>query len=59
MIGMASNESRKQANKKKGKQKVVSAKDKCQFGLDVHSFIMLKHGRHSQQDLCMDMWASV
>ena len=49
MIDMASKEARKQANKrkdkqKKGKQKVVSARDKCRFGSDVHSFIMLKHG---------------
>ena len=49
VMGMASKEARKQANKrkdkqKKGKQKVVSAGDKCRFGSDVHSFIMLKHG---------------
>ena len=31
-------------NKQEGKQKVVSARDKCRFGLDVHSFIVLKHG---------------
>ena len=56
MIGIVSNEARKQANKQKDKQKVVSARDKCRFGLDVHSFIVLKHGRHtSKQDSCMDI----
>ena len=61
MIDMASKEARKQANKREGKQarkqiKVVSARDKCRFGLDVHSFIVLKHGRYtSMQDLCMDI----
>ena len=52
MIDMASKKSRKQANKQKGKQakkptKVVSARDKCRFRLDVHNFIVLKHGRHT------------
>ena len=45
----------KRANKKKGKQ-VVSTTDKCRFGLDVHTFIVLKYGRHtSKQDLCGNM----
>ena len=39
----------KQANKKEDKQakrqtKVVSTRKKCRFGLNVHSFIVLKHG---------------
>ena len=34
------NKARKQANK----QKMGSARDKCWFGLDAYSFIMLKHG---------------
>ena len=64
MIDMASKETRKQANKQtkekankqESKQKVVSMGDKCRFGSDVHSFIVLKHGRHtSKQDSCMDM----
>ena len=60
-IDMASKEVRKQANKREGKQarkqtKVVSARDKCWFGSNVHSFIVLKNGRHtSKQDLCMDI----
>ena len=38
-----------QANKKEDKQvreqqKVVSMGDKCRFGSDVHSFIVLKYG---------------
>ena len=46
----------KKTNKQKGKQKVVSTGDKCRFGSDVHSFIVLKYGRHtSKQDSCMDM----
>ena len=49
MIDMASKKTRKQANEQKGKQvkkptKVVSARDKCRFRLDVHNFIVLKHG---------------
>ena len=61
MIGMAIRETIKQANKQKGnkqenKQKVVSTRDKCRFGSDVHSFIVLKHGQHtSKQVSCMDM----
>ena len=56
MIDIASKETRKQANKQESKQKVVSARDKYRFGLNVHNFIVLKHGRHtSKQDLCMDM----
>ena len=46
----------KKANKQESKQKVMSVMDKCRFGLDVYSFIVLKHGRHtSKQDLWMDM----
>ena len=56
MIDMASKETRNQANKRKSKQKVVFARDKCGFGLNVHNFIVLKHGRHtSKQDSCMNM----
>ena len=49
MISTASKEAKSKktstkANKQKSKQKVVSARDKCRFGLDVHSFIVLKHG---------------
>ena len=45
-----------QANMQERKQKVVSARDKCKFGLDVHSFVVLKHRQHtSKKDLCMDM----
>ena len=56
MIDMASKEIRKQENKRESKQKVVSTGDKCRFGSDVHSFIMLKHGRHtSKQYSCMDI----
>ena len=51
MIDMASKETRKQANKQtkekankqESKQNVVSAKDKCRFGSNVHNFIVLKH----------------
>ena len=46
----------KKANKQESKQKVMSVRNKCRFGLDVHSFIVLKHGRHtSKQGSCMDM----
>ena len=51
----------KQANKKgskqaKGQTKMVSTRDKCRFGLDVHNPIVLKHKRHtSKKDSCMDM----
>ena len=64
MIDMASIETRMRADKWKGKhqdsktnkQKVVPVRDKCRFGSDVHSFIVLKHGRHtSKQDSYMDM----
>ena len=56
MIDMASKETRKQANKREGKQKVVSARDECRFGLNVQNFIVLKYGQHtSKQDSCMDM----
>ena len=55
-IDMASKETRKQANKRESKQKVVSARDKCRFGSDGHDFIMLKYGRQtSKQDSCMSM----
>ena len=43
-------------DKQDSKQKVVFVRDKCRFGLDVHSLIALKHGRHiSKQGSCMDM----
>ena len=46
----------KKANKQESKQKVASMRDKCRFGSDVHSFIVLKHGRHTnKQDSCMNM----
>ena len=55
MIDMASITG-KQANKQENEQKVVSARDKCRLGSNVHNFIVLKHGRHtSKQDSCMDM----
>ena len=44
MIDMVSKETRKEANKWESKQKVVSARDKCRFGSNVHNFIVLKHG---------------
>ena len=55
MIDMASKETRKQAdkqesqqtnekeNKQESKQKVVSVMEKCRFGSNVHSFIVLKY----------------
>ena len=48
MIDMASIAG-KQANKQESKQarrrkKVVSLRDKCRFGSNVHNFIVLKHG---------------
>ena len=48
MISTASKEAKSKktstkANKQKSKQKVVSEGDKCRFGLEVHSFILLKH----------------
>ena len=50
MIGMASEEARKQANKQKGKQ----ARRQTKGG--VHNFIVLNYGWHtSKQDSCMDM----
>ena len=52
----ACKKARKKTNKQKSKQKVVSTRDKCRFGSNVHNFIMLKHGRHtSKQDSCMNM----
>ena len=46
----------KLANTQESKQKVVFARDKYRFGLDVYSFIMLKYERHtSKQDSCMNM----
>ena len=56
MIDMASKETRKKAkkqekkqtnekvNKQENKQKVVSTRDKCRFGSNVHNFIVLKNG---------------
>ena len=61
MIDMASKaqeskQTSEKANKKESKQKVVSAKDKCRFGSNVHNFIVLKHGRHiNKQDSFMYM----
>ena len=40
---------RKQANKREDKQKVVSMRDKCRFGSNVHNFIVLKYGRHTNK----------
>ena len=56
----ASKQAKKQtsekANKQENKQKVVSVRDKCRFGSNVHNFMVLKHGRHtSKQDSCMNM----
>ena len=52
----ASKHVRKQANKQESKKMVVSVRDKCRFGSNVHKFIVLKYGRHtSKQDSCMDM----
>ena len=34
----------KKANKQASKQKMVSARDKCRFGLGDHNFIVLKYG---------------
>ena len=46
----------KLANKQENEQKVVSTRDRCRFGSNVHNFIVLKHGRHtSKQDSCMDI----
>ena len=60
MIGMASiarnKQTRKKENKQGNEQKMVSARDKCRFGSNVHNFIVLKHGRHtSKQDSCKNM----
>ena len=50
MIDMASKETRKQANKREGKQARrqtkggVHGRDKCRFGSNLHNFIVLKHG---------------
>ena len=61
MIDMASKaqeskQTSEKANKKESKQNVVSARDKCRFGSNVHNFIVLKHGQHTnKQDLCIDM----
>ena len=40
----------KRENKQESTQKVVSARDKCRFGLSVHNFIVLKlmHGHVSK-----------
>ena len=51
----------KQANKREDKQarkqkKVVFVRDKCRFGSNFHSFIVLKYGRHtSKKDSCINM----
>ena len=61
MIDMASKEQEskqtsEKENKQESKKKVMSARDKCRFGSNVHSFIVLKYGRHtSRQDSCMNM----
>ena len=47
---------KQRVNKQDSKQKVVSVRDKYRFGSDVHSLIVLKHGRHTnKQDSCMNM----
>ena len=35
---------KQKVNKQDSKQKVVFARDKCRFGSNVHSLIVLKHG---------------
>ena len=51
-----SKQTSEKTNKREDKQKVVSMRDKCRFGSNVHNFIVLKHGRHTnKQDSCMDM----
>ena len=48
------NQLAKRANKQGKHTKGVSAREKYRFGLNVHDFIMLKHGRHtSKQDSCI------
>ena len=39
-----SKQTSKKANRQESKQKVVFARDKCRFGSDMHSFIVLKYG---------------
>ena len=47
---------KQRVNKLDSKQMVVSVMDKCRFGSDIHSLIVLKHGRHTnKQDSCMNM----
>ena len=35
---------KQRVNKQDSKQQVVFVRDKCRFGSDVHSLIVLKHG---------------
>ena len=39
-----SHEVNKQTRKRESEQNKVSAREKCRFGLNVHNFIVLKHG---------------
>ena len=60
MIDMANIETKmraKRETKQDSKQtRVVSVKDKYRFGSDVHNFIVLKNGWHTnKQDLCIDI----
>jgi len=51
-----SKQTSKKGDKQDCKQMVVSARDKCRFGSNVYSLIVLKYGRQtSKQDSCMDM----
>ena len=51
-----SKQTSEKTNKQESKQKVVSVRNKCRFGSNVHNFIVLKHGQHtSKQDSCMNM----
>ena len=62
MIDIASITCEKANKQKKGQtskqvnKKGVSEREKYRFRSSVHSFIVLKHGRHtSKQDSCMEM----
>ena len=47
---------KQKVNKQDSKQKGVSVRDKCRFRSGVHSFILLKYGRHtSNQDSCINI----
>ena len=43
------NQQAKKANKQGKHTKGVSVRDKCRFRLNVHDFIVLKHGRHTSK----------